>query len=107
MKIKLITFGTPEYKDMVALRDEVLRKPLGIKFDPGQLKKEDTDFLIGCYDDQDILRGCVILTPLNQDCVKLRQMAVHHDFQSQGIGEMLIQFCENLCREKGYNRIEL
>jgi hypothetical protein len=30
MALKIIDYGTPEYMDMVKLRDEILRRPLGL-----------------------------------------------------------------------------
>jgi hypothetical protein len=37
MMVTTITFGTPEYDEAVALRYEILRRPLGLHFTPEQL----------------------------------------------------------------------
>src|SRR3954468_17706304 len=61
MALKLIDFGSPEYKQMVQLRYNILRKPLGLEFDPQELEKEKHDILLGCFDDGK-LEGCCLLT---------------------------------------------
>jgi len=49
MALKQIDYGTKEYKQMLALRNEILRKPLGITFSPEELEKE---FNISIPDEQ-------------------------------------------------------
>jgi len=51
MGLKQIDHGSNEYKLMVNLRYEVMRKPLGLSFDEEELTKEKSDILIGCFED--------------------------------------------------------
>ena len=39
MALKIIDYNSPEYKDMLALRMEILRKPLGLSFTKEDLEK--------------------------------------------------------------------
>jgi ribosomal protein S18 acetylase RimI-like enzyme len=39
--------------------------------------------------------------------VRLRQMAVMNDLQGKGIGRALMQFAENLARDRGYKKITM
>jgi len=39
--------------------------------------------------------------------VRLRQMAVINDLQGKGIGRALMQFAENLARDRGYKKITM
>ena len=48
MALKIIDHGTPEYRQMVKLRDDILRKPLGLGFTPQELEKEKDNMLIAC-----------------------------------------------------------
>ena len=104
MAIKQIYFGSKEYQEMLNLRYEVLRKPLGIDFTPEQLEKEKDDILIGAFDEDELI-GCCILTPMNNSTVKLGQMAVLNNLQGKGIGESLITFAENLAADKSFKTI--
>ncbi len=104
MGLKQIDFGTPEYEQMVQLRDEMLRKPLGLSFNDEELMEEKNEILIASYDDDEML-GCCILRPLDNETVRLRQMAVKDELQRKGIGASIISFAENLARDKGYRFI--
>ena len=101
MALKIIDHGTPEYKQMLKLRDEILRKPLGLKFSPEELEKEKENLLIGAFEDEDML-GCCMLVKESPTIVRLRQMAVLNDLQGKGIGKALTAFAENLARDHGY-----
>jgi N-acetylglutamate synthase-like GNAT family acetyltransferase len=104
MALMQITHGSKEYELMVKLRDEILRKPLGLGFTPDDLEKEKDDILIGAFDDGKIL-GCCILTKVAPDTVRLRQMAVVNKQQGKGIGYSIMSYAENLARDKGYRKL--
>jgi ribosomal protein S18 acetylase RimI-like enzyme len=101
MALKIIDHGTNEYRQMVKLRDEVLRKPLGLGFTDEELANEKDNMFIAAYDDDQIL-GCCMLVEENPNTVRLRQMAVLNDLQGKGIGRALTNFAENLARDRGY-----
>ncbi len=102
MPIKVIEHGSAQYKEMVALRMEILRKPLGLTFSSEELEKEKKDLLIGAFEDAKLL-ACCILTPLSKTSYKLRQMAVSQKMQRLGIGAAMLHFAENLARDAHYN----
>ena len=106
MALKLIDYGSPEYQQMIKLRDIVLRKPLGLSFTPEDLEKEKENMLIGAFEDEQML-GCCMLVEEEPDIVRLRQMAVLNDLQGKGIGRALMNFAENLARDRGYKIIRM
>ncbi|OLY91383.1 Ribosomal protein S18 acetylase RimI [Cnuella takakiae] len=106
MALKIIDHGTPDYTNMVRLREDILRKPLGLTFTPEELEKEKSNLMIGAYEDDKIL-GCCMLVEEAPQTVRLRQMAVLNDLQGKGVGKALIQFAENLARDHGYRRITM
>ena len=101
MALKIIDHGSDEYRQMIKLRDDILRKPLGLGFSPQELEKEKDNMLIGAFEDDDML-GCCMLVEENPETVRLRQMAVLNDLQGKGIGRALMNFAENLGRDRGY-----
>ncbi|MET6999718.1 GNAT family N-acetyltransferase [Chitinophaga defluvii] len=108
LNFRMIEYGSCEYHEMVQLRDIVLRKPLGLTFTTEYLQKEINDLLIGCFETdgtQTILRGCCILTPLDETTVQLRQMAVSPVLQGKGIGRDIIAFAEQQAITNGFNRL--
>jgi len=101
MGLKQIDHGSEEYQLMVKLREEVLRKPLGLSFDTEELEKEKNEILIAAFDEEDII-GCCILSDIGMQKIRLRQMAVHDSVQGKGIGASIMSFAENLAKDKGY-----
>jgi predicted GNAT family N-acyltransferase len=106
MALKIIDHGTAEYEQMVKLRDDILRKPLGLSFSPEELEREKNNLHIVAYEDERML-GCCMLLEEDPQTVRLRQMAVMNDLQGKGIGKALMQFAENLARDRGYKRITM
>jgi N-acetylglutamate synthase-like GNAT family acetyltransferase len=104
MPIKQIDYGSKEYMQMVGLRNDILRKPLKLTFQEGELEKEKDDILIGAFDEDKIL-GCCLLTRIDKDCVRLRQMAVQNNLQGKGIGAAMMNFAENVARDRGYKTL--
>ena len=106
MALKILDHGSTEYRQMVKLRDDILRKPLGLSFTPQELDKEKDNMLIGAFEDDDML-GCCMLVEENPVTVRLRQMAVLNDLQGKGIGRALMNFAENLARDRGYKTMSM
>lgn len=101
MALKIIDHGSPEYRQMVKLRDDILRKPLGLGFTPDELEQEKDNMFIAAFEDDEML-GCCMLVEESPETVRLRQMAVLNDLQGKGIGRALMNFAENLARDRGY-----
>jgi Predicted acyltransferase len=104
MPLKEIDYGTKEYEQMLELRYEVLRKPLGLDFSEAELTRSKTDILLGCFDDDEI-QGCCMLTDKGNGVAKLRQMAVRKKYQGTGIGKELLLYAEAMARIKGFAKI--
>lgn len=106
MALKIIDHNTPEYYQMIKLREDILRKPLGLEFTPEELEKEKDNLFMVAYEDDKML-GCCMLVEEGANTVRLRQMAVLNDLQGKGIGRALMQFAENLARDRGYKSITM
>lgn len=106
MALKILDHGSPEYQQMVQLRNDILRKPLGLDFTPDELEKEKDEILIGAFEDEKML-GCCMLIREHPQVVRLRQMAVLNNLQGKGIGRALMQFAENIARDRGFRKITM
>lgn len=106
MALKQIDHGTAEYIQMIELREMVLRRPLGLSYSHDELAREKDDILIVCTDDGEML-GCCILTEIDKETVRLRQMAVPDKLHGKGIGASVIHFAENLAKDKGYRCVTM
>lgn len=101
-----VQHGTAAYAATVALRHAVLREPLGLHFDPRELLAERDSFHLACRLGGRLV-GCVVLKPLDNRQVRLRQMAVAEGFQRRGIGRRLVTYAESFLRRQGYREIVL
>ena len=101
MALKIIDFGTPEYQQLVKMRDEILRKPLGLSFSQDELSMEKDNMFIAAFEDEQML-GCCMIVENDATKAQLRQMAVLNSLQGKGIGRALILFSENIARDHGY-----
>ncbi len=106
MALKQIDHGSKEYQQMINLRLEILRKPLGLSFTKEELEKEKEDILIGAFEEDKML-ACCMLTRHDEKCVRLRQMAVQNNVQGKGIGASMMIFAETLARDKGFKRLTM
>lgn len=106
MALKFIDYGTKEYNQMIDLRMQILRAPLGLTFSKEDLEKEKDDILLGCFEEEK-LEGCCLLTEIEPGTVKLRQMAVLDGLQGKGIGRALMNFAENVARDAGYKKLTM
>jgi ribosomal protein S18 acetylase RimI-like enzyme len=106
MALKIIDHGTKEYQQMVQLRNDILRKPLGLSLTPEELEKEKEEILIGAFEEDKML-GCCMLIAQDLATVRLRQMAVLNNLQGKGIGRALMQFAENIARDRGFRKITM
>lgn len=100
MPLKIIDYGSKEYKQMLDLRRQILRKPLGLDFTEEDIQNEKHHIHIAAFEDDDML-GCCMLTQETPNSVRLRQMAVRPGLQNKGIGKVLMQFAENIARDRG------
>ena len=102
----LIEHGSGEYEETVALRDEVLRKPLGLSYDPAELAGEKESFHLALREGNELV-ACLVLKPLDERCIKMRQLAVRESSQGKGCGRELVNYAESFVRELGYAEIVL
>lgn len=105
-KISIALFKSKEYEEAVALRYEVLRKPLGLTYTPEQLAEEETEWHVVAVEDGKVV-GVLLLKKISDTKLKMRQFAVADAYQGQGIGSALVAFAEDFAIENGFSTIVL
>ncbi|HUM96324.1 MAG TPA: GNAT family N-acetyltransferase [Chitinophagaceae bacterium] len=106
MALKILDHGSPEYMQMVKLRYDILRRPLGLNFSTEELESEKNNMLIAAFEEDQIL-GCCMLVEEGPGKVRLRQMAVLNDLQGKGVGRALMHFAENIARDRGFKLLSM
>lgn len=105
---EIIPHGSASYQEMIRLREKILRTPLGLQFSADEIDAEKHDLHIGAFLPPDHrLIACCVLSPLDHQTVRLRQMAVDISFQRQHIGTALLKYAEHVACLKGFHTIVL
>lgn len=102
---------------MLALRYDVLRKPLGLHFSQSDLLPDQNSIHFVGVENKQML-ACLILSPKNDSdtldlnasaskVYKMRQVAVQSQLQGTGIGKKLVQFVEIEAKKMGITHFEL
>lgn len=102
LTFSIVAFGSAEYRQMVAVRDSVLRKPFGWQFTEEELARDEGDINIAGFDESGNVCATVILHVLTPSRVRLRQVAVSPDLHRRKVGARLLSHAEGLAREMGY-----
>lgn len=120
--VRELAFGSETYKKSLELRERVLRVPQWQRLSDADLAGEDAQIHLAAFEtdatddaaDDDASRevsnrgplvGCVVLKPLGDGVVKLRQMAVEPSRQRQGIGRTLVAHALDVAREAGFDEM--
>ena len=107
MTFREISFGSADYRQECALRQEILRRPLGLNLYDEDLEKERSQRHFGLFDADGALVGCVVVLPLSPREAKIRQMAIAQRCQGQDHGRRMIGELETRLAAKGFTRLVL
>jgi predicted GNAT family N-acyltransferase len=104
--ISHIRSTSARYAEVLELREEMLRKPLGLSLKNEDLSRDHTDTIfIAVHNDKVI--ACLLLHHIDNDVIQLRAMAVYREWQGKGIGAMLVAAAEKFCSQNGYHKVIL
>ena len=105
IECELIDWGSVKYIQSLALRHDVLRKPLGLIFDPAIFPEEKGDIhLVANHGDW--LVGCMILSESGND-LKMRQVAVANKYRRNKVGARMVALAEAKAIEMGKQKMVL
>lgn len=104
--INEINTRSDEYELLLHFRHELLRQPLGLNLFEEDLSDDEQDFILVAMQDEAII-GCVMLHPVNDEVIKLRQMATATAVQGKGLGKILVANAEETALDRGYKEVVL
>ena len=101
-----VDFGSSRYDELVELRYKVLLEPLGLKFLDSFRSKEINYLHIACIENlEDKIVGGLILAPVNDEQVRLMQVAVSPTCQGKGIGRTMVEYAQKRAKDVGFTEI--
>ncbi|MEM0896637.1 MAG: GNAT family N-acetyltransferase [Verrucomicrobiota bacterium] len=104
--IRAVEFGGPSYEKAWRLREEVLRKPLGLRFD---LKTRESDrrkqHCVVEFDEEVIATATVWM--LEEGAAKAGSVAVNEEWRGKGVGSELMNFAARVASDLGADNLLL
>lgn len=107
MKIQRIDHKHPLYEQAKGLRNEVLRKPLGLRLSPEELILDEGREHIVALGEEGTVLGSVSLYMQEPTLLRVKQMVVDPGQQGKGIGAKLMEAAEERGRELGAEEVIL
>ena len=107
MELREIAFGSEDYARERRLRDEVLRKPLGLSLEDEDPSPERNQLHYGLFDPDGALVACVLAAPISPTEARIRQMAVSPARQGKGLGRQLLEEVESDLQARGFRYLQL
>lgn len=104
--IRIIDYKSIDYDRSLDLRHRILRLPLGLSLFEEDLASDADDIHIAAFENTKIV-GILLLKPLDNQTVKMRQVAIDEGYKASGIGTKMIAFAEKYCRENNIKTITL
>ncbi|MGH8045821.1 MAG: GNAT family N-acetyltransferase [Chthoniobacterales bacterium] len=107
MIFREIVFDSDEYARECALRDEVLRVPLGMALEREDLETEKAELHFGLFRHDGVLLACAVASPTSPGVARIRQVAVSPHHQNLGLGRKLMHGLENDLHARGFHQLTL
>lgn len=104
MKIYQIEWGSSDYQQALALRDQVLRIPLGMSIYNDPLENEKNDLHIVVKDQQQVIGVCYY-RKINQETMQMKQVAISPIYQHQHIGKTMFNESKKILVDLGVKNI--
>jgi len=107
MNFREFTTGSVDYQRELALREAVMRAPLGLSLRNEDLSAEKDQLHFGLFEADGTLVASVIAAPLADGQVKIRQMAVASSRQRRGLETRIMGELEKTLVARGFHRFVL
>jgi predicted GNAT family N-acyltransferase len=106
MEVRIIEFQSIDYYQALALRDRVLRAPLGLFFSGEDIHAEHHYTHFGLFKESLLLASAQLVSSEN-GVYKMRQVAVNPESQNQGLGSELVYHLEQWVLAQNGNQVVL
>ena len=104
--VREIPFGGEEYAQCLRLRDEVLRRPLGLNLFAEDLSGEGNCRHIAALRGEKAAGTAQLLPdPERPGAMRVRQVAVSADCRGQGLGRKMLDFAVRLAVREGFSAV--
>ena len=94
MEIKEIAYGSPAYQESLALRNRVMRLPLGLSIYDEDFSKERKAYILGAFVASRLIGVGVLSSSPEPETVSVDYLCVDPATQTSGVGRQLLSALE-------------
>jgi len=100
---RIIDHSSKDYESVLALRQEILRTPLGLAFTKEELDREKNNIQVAGFIENEVIATASLAK--EQPSYRMRLVAVKENLQGLGVGSKLVDFCEHYAKKVGASSI--
>ena len=105
-EMRKVEYGSPEYEEIMDLRNEYFRKPQGMDIRNEDNSIDEKSVMYGGYLDGKLM-SCIFYLPKDENTAQVRAVIVDEKYQGIGAGKYLMDFIEEKIKSEGFNHIIL
>lgn len=103
--LRPIAYGSPEYDATLALRNRVMRVPLGLNIYNEDFSCEAASHIIGIFEGDTLLATGIMYH--RQGVCKIEYLCVDFHCQSRGLGGQMLEYFVDTARRAGADKVIL
>lgn len=100
-------WDSARYLALLALREKVLREPLGLTLSTADRAQDLVHRHFGIWESDGTAGACAVVVPLSPEVWKIRQMAVAASLRGQGLGRRVVERVTAVALSAGVQRLVL
>ncbi|MDZ7796807.1 MAG: GNAT family N-acetyltransferase [Candidatus Marinimicrobia bacterium] len=104
--LKTYEHGFAIYQESVILRTRILLETIGRPEKASEFDFPEKDIYLGAFLGERLV-ATLILTPVDNEKIQMRQLAVNENFRNIGIGRTLVKKSEMISLERGFKYLIL
>lgn len=104
--MKKIEYGTEEYERSIDIRNHAFRIPWGLDIRDEDLTGDADMDMYGGYLNGEMI-ATVFLTEDDSNTARVKSVAILEEHRVKGLGTYLMNFIEDIARERGYTKVHL
>lgn len=111
LEFNIINYNSPEYQKALRLREDVMRKPLGlllseedVKDDGKRIHISEDIIMMSSFANDELICGCS-LRIIHHKIAHIYSVFVKQELQNKGFGQRLMAYAENYAKSQGAKRL--
>lgn len=106
IQVRQVDYGSVEYAESLRLRNEVLRRPLGMDLANDDLSGDVGERHIAAFAGERLV-GILLLRSIGEGVLQMKQVAVDESLRGRSVGRRMVEYAETFAAAQGCGEIVL